>query len=361
MCRPVSRRKLRRDYPSKILMNLSASLLLLNVSFLLNGWLSWQRSEALCRAAAALLHYFLLTSFTWMGLESLHMYIALVKVFNTYVRRYILKFCLLGWGESFSRLLGASIGGLRNARPPIGSMGGRTAQLSCARRPSRCAGGIGPGCGSTLIRTAGVRRRTLWRRIGAVVSFDGSDRWLDGYIRLGRGSLDLQSETDDGGAGRRPPRALMALRCARLSLSLSPSPQLLDPQRGGVLCGVRGLLLPGLPAQRGHVCCGHAADLRTQRQTRKVHAATGGTATGAAHPMAPLPWRCRVGFVSCLVALVTPLASCAALAQVVRNLRSGVSLTFLLGMTWAFAFFAWGPVSLVFVYLFAIFNSLQGD
>lgn len=48
-------------------------------------------------------------------------------------------------------------------------------------------------------------------------------------------------------------------------------------------------------------------------------------------------------------------------AQVVRNLRSGVSLTFLLGMTWAFAFFAWGPVSLVFVYLFAIFNSLQGD
>lgn len=45
----------------------------------------------------------------------------------------------------------------------------------------------------------------------------------------------------------------------------------------------------------------------------------------------------------------------------VRNLRSGVSLTFLLGMTWAFAFFAWGPVSLVFVYLFAIFNSLQGD
>lgn len=222
MCRPVSRRKLRRDYPSKILMNLSASLLLLNVSFLLNGWLSWQRSEALCRAAAALLHYFLLTSFTWMGLESLHMYIALVKVFNTYVRRYILKFCLLGWGESFSRLLGASIGGLRNARPPIGSMGGRTAQLSCARRPSRCAGGIGPGCGSTLIRTAGVRRRTLWRRIGAVVSFDGSDRWLDGYIRLGRGSLDLQSETDDGGAGRRPPRALMALRRARLSLSLPP-------------------------------------------------------------------------------------------------------------------------------------------
>lgn len=43
-----------------------------------------------------------------------------------------------------------------------------------------------------------------------------------------------------------------------------------------------------------------------------------------------------------------------------RNLRSVLSLTFLLGMTWGFALFAWGPVSLAFMYLFSIFNSLQG-
>lgn len=47
--------------------------------------------------------------------------------------------------------------------------------------------------------------------------------------------------------------------------------------------------------------------------------------------------------------------------QVLRNLRSVVSLTFLLGMTWGFALFAWGPVSLAFMYLFSIFNSLQGE
>lgn len=46
--------------------------------------------------------------------------------------------------------------------------------------------------------------------------------------------------------------------------------------------------------------------------------------------------------------------------QVLRNLRSVVSLTFLLGMTWGFALFAWGPVSVAFMYLFSIFNSLQG-
>lgn len=47
--------------------------------------------------------------------------------------------------------------------------------------------------------------------------------------------------------------------------------------------------------------------------------------------------------------------------QVLRNLRSVISLTFLLGMTWGFALFAWGPVNLAFMYLFSIFNSLQGN
>lgn len=51
----------------------------------------------------------------------------------------------------------------------------------------------------------------------------------------------------------------------------------------------------------------------------------------------------------------------AVVPQVLRNLRSVVSLTFLLGMTWGFALFAWGPVSLAFMYLFSIFNSLQGE
>lgn len=46
--------------------------------------------------------------------------------------------------------------------------------------------------------------------------------------------------------------------------------------------------------------------------------------------------------------------------EILRNLRSVISLTFLLGMTWGFAFFAWGPLYLPFVYLFCIFNSLQG-
>ncbi|NXQ90624.1 AGRG2 protein, partial [Nyctibius grandis] len=90
--------KIRRDYPSKILIQLCAALLLLNLVFLLDSWIALYDTRSLCIAVAVFLHYFLLVSFTWMGLEAFHMYLALVKVFNTYVRKYILKFCVVGWG-----------------------------------------------------------------------------------------------------------------------------------------------------------------------------------------------------------------------------------------------------------------------
>ncbi|NWV01546.1 AGRG2 protein, partial [Upupa epops] len=90
--------KIRRDYPSKILIQLCAALLLLNLVFLLDSWIALYDTQGLCIAVAVFLHYFLLVSFTWMGLEAFHMYLALVKVFNTYIRKYILKFCIVGWG-----------------------------------------------------------------------------------------------------------------------------------------------------------------------------------------------------------------------------------------------------------------------
>lgn len=98
-------RKLRRDYPSKILINLSAALLGLSMLFLLDSWLSSFSNYSLCIATAATLHYFMLASFTWMGLEAVQMYLALVKVFNIYVPSYILKFCAVGWGKTELQML----------------------------------------------------------------------------------------------------------------------------------------------------------------------------------------------------------------------------------------------------------------
>ncbi|XP_013873375.1 adhesion G-protein coupled receptor G6 isoform X2 [Austrofundulus limnaeus] len=215
---------LRRDYPSKILMNLSASLLFLNLVFLLDGWLAGlNRSEGLCMSAAVFLHYFLLTSFTWMGLESVHMYIALVKVFNTYIRRYILKFCIVGWGLP-AVLVGIVVAVNKNFY------------------------GVLENSKDDLARMCWIRDRAVFYSTCV------------GYFCL-----------------------VFLLNVAMFIVVMMQ------------ICGRNGK--------------------RSNRTLRE---------------------------------------------EVLRNLRSVVSLTFLLGMTWGFALFAWGPVYLTFTYLFTIFNSLQG-
>ncbi|XP_049912804.1 adhesion G-protein coupled receptor G2 [Epinephelus moara] len=90
--------KLLRDIPAKILVQLCVSLLFLNLVFLLDGWLALYPAVGLCISTAFFLHYFLLTSFTWAGLEALHMYLSIVQVFTPYLSRYMLKFSLVGWG-----------------------------------------------------------------------------------------------------------------------------------------------------------------------------------------------------------------------------------------------------------------------
>ncbi|XP_069552529.1 adhesion G-protein coupled receptor G2-like [Brachyistius frenatus] len=90
--------KLLRDIPAKILVQLCLSLLLLNLIFLLDGWLARYPVLGLCISTAFFLHYFLLASFTWAGLEALHMYLSIVRVFTPYLGRYMLKFSLIGWG-----------------------------------------------------------------------------------------------------------------------------------------------------------------------------------------------------------------------------------------------------------------------
>ncbi|KAM4785838.1 adhesion G-protein coupled receptor G6 isoform 1-T1 [Cyanocitta cristata] len=223
--------KLRRDYPSKILMNLSTALLFLNLIFLLDGWIASFDIDGLCIAVAALLHFFLLATFTWMGLEAVHMYIALVKVFNTYIRRYILKFCIVGWG--LPALVIAIV--LASANTNASHVYGKELY-------GRSANGQG-----------------------------GDDFcWIKNEV--------VFYVTCAGYFG------IMFLMNVAMFIVVMVQ-----------ICGRNGK--------------------RTNRSLKE---------------------------------------------EILRNLRSVVSLTFLLGMTWGFAFFAWGPLTLPFLYLFSIFNSLQG-
>ncbi|NXM61464.1 AGRG6 protein, partial [Illadopsis cleaveri] len=223
--------KLRRDYPSKILMNLSTALLFLNLTFLLDGWIASFDIDGLCIAVAALLHFFLLATFTWMGLEAVHMYIALVKVFNTYIRRYILKFCIIGWG--LPALVIAIV---------LASANTNASHIYGKELYGRDANGQG-----------------------------GDDFcWIKNEV--------VFYVTCAGYFG------IMFLMNVAMFIVVMVQ-----------ICGRNGK--------------------RTNRSLKE---------------------------------------------EILRNLRSVVSLTFLLGMTWGFAFFAWGPLTLPFLYLFSIFNSLQG-
>ncbi|XP_039202745.1 adhesion G-protein coupled receptor G6 isoform X4 [Crotalus tigris] len=223
--------KLRRDYPSKILMNLSTALLCLNLVFLLDGWIASFDIDGLCVAIAALLHYFLLATFTWMALEAVHMYIALVKVFNTYIRRYILKFCVIGWGLPALVVI-------------------------------------------IILASTHANTNNIYNNI-----------------------LDDKNNKEQGGDNFCWIKSTVVFYVTCVGYF-----------------GIMFLMNIAMFVVVMMQICGRNGK-RTNRTMRE---------------------------------------------EILRNLRSVISLTFLLGMTWGFAFFAWGPVYLPFVYLFCITNSLQG-
>ena len=51
-----------------------------------------------CQAIAVLLHYFFLVSFMWMLMEGVVLYVALVRVFVTHKKLYLLAFTVASYG-----------------------------------------------------------------------------------------------------------------------------------------------------------------------------------------------------------------------------------------------------------------------
>ncbi|XP_019108756.2 adhesion G-protein coupled receptor G2 isoform X2 [Larimichthys crocea] len=219
--------KLRKDIPSKILIQLCLALLLLNLVFLVDAWLAlYPDALGLCISTAWFLHYFLLVSFTWMGLEAVHMYLALVKVFNTYISHYMVKFSLVGWGVPMIVVI-------------------------------------------------------------IVIAIDKNNYGLVSYGKFPDGTSDDFCWLKNDIAFY---VAVVAYFCVIFLFNI-------------VMFTVVLVQLCRIKRQNPH---------------NALHRST------------------------------------------LQDARSVAGITILLGLTWGFAFFAWGPVNLAFMYLFAIFNSLQG-
>lgn len=125
-------------------MNLVGSLLLLNLAFLLNSRLSRGSQAGTCKVLAGLTHYCLLCCFTWMALEGCHLYLLFIKVLGIYIRHYLAKLCLVGWGEHHQP--GRELGGERGSGlQPEGErgnavMGRERASPRPAHSSSKCCG-----------------------------------------------------------------------------------------------------------------------------------------------------------------------------------------------------------------------------
>ncbi len=92
-------RKHKLDYSTSIHVSLSGALFLLNSAFLLTEWVATVKLDWVCVFIAAVMQYSLLCCFTWMAIEALHLYLLLIRVFNTYFKHYMVKLSLAGWGE----------------------------------------------------------------------------------------------------------------------------------------------------------------------------------------------------------------------------------------------------------------------
>ncbi|XP_030582221.1 adhesion G-protein coupled receptor G1-like [Archocentrus centrarchus] len=93
-------------------MQLTGAMLCLHLTFLLCSFWAWLLQEnedsSVCLVLGLLLHWSLLATLTWTALEGFQIYFLLVRVFNIYIRRYLLKLSLVGWG--FPTLIAAICG-----------------------------------------------------------------------------------------------------------------------------------------------------------------------------------------------------------------------------------------------------------
>ena len=120
----VDIRKLREKKANQILICLCASLLGLYINFLVMVTLDRERGTSEipmvpCYILAGLIHFFLIASVLWMGVEGYNMYILFVRVLNSYQPYFLRRACIIAWGKrKKGYLLGGSDHLLGSDRKP---------------------------------------------------------------------------------------------------------------------------------------------------------------------------------------------------------------------------------------------------
>lgn len=93
-------RRNKSNQSTKILINMFVALFTLNLSFLSNESMANTRDSSVCTVIALIMHYSMLSTFTWFFLQALHMYFWLIRQ-NISMKNYMKKMIVSGWGELY--------------------------------------------------------------------------------------------------------------------------------------------------------------------------------------------------------------------------------------------------------------------
>lgn len=98
----VSYRKTNASVSTLILIHLVSAVFLLNLTFLINDVVASLKNPVACTILAALMHYFMLATFTWFAAQAFHLCMLLYVRSTIGNRHYLLKVSIVSWGEDAS-------------------------------------------------------------------------------------------------------------------------------------------------------------------------------------------------------------------------------------------------------------------
>ncbi|XP_076023051.1 adhesion G protein-coupled receptor G3-like [Genypterus blacodes] len=90
-------RRTQANVATKILIHLMSAMFLLNLTFLTNNWVAKMNNSVGCKIMAAVMHYFMLSTFTWFAVEAFHLCFQLYMAGRITTRHYFLKLSITSW------------------------------------------------------------------------------------------------------------------------------------------------------------------------------------------------------------------------------------------------------------------------
>ncbi|XP_026197701.1 adhesion G-protein coupled receptor G5-like [Anabas testudineus] len=90
-------RKSKASVTTTILIHLVLAMFLLNFTFLINNFVASVKNPLACKIMGALMHYFMLATFTWFAAHAFHLCLQLYTGGKIVIHRYILKLSISTW------------------------------------------------------------------------------------------------------------------------------------------------------------------------------------------------------------------------------------------------------------------------